>query len=77
MVPTSGCRTRAPWVRDCSSCVAKEQKALAAPSAAQKLGTVVGRHIVIVHSLIKKTQETPLADLRLARKRVKEVHREK
>ena len=39
--------------------------------------TMVGRQIVIVHSLIKKTQETPLADLRLARKRVKEVHREK
>ena len=39
--------------------------------------TVVGRRIVIVHSLIKKTQETPQADLRLARKRVKEVHREK
>jgi len=38
--------------------------------------TVVGRQIVIVHSLIKKTQETPLADLRLARKRVKEVKRE-
>lgn len=38
--------------------------------------TVVGRRIVIVHSLIKKTQETPQADLRLARKRVKEVHRE-
>ena len=38
--------------------------------------TVVGRNIVILHSLIKKTQETPLADLRLARKRVKEVHRE-
>ena len=38
--------------------------------------TVIGRKIVIVHSLIKKTQETPLADLRLARKRVKEVHRE-
>ena len=39
--------------------------------------TMVGRQIVIVQSLIKKTQETPLADLRLARKRVKEVHREK
>ena len=38
--------------------------------------TVVGRQIVIVHSLIKKTQETPPADLRLARKRVKEVKHE-
>jgi phage-related protein len=37
---------------------------------------VVGRQIVIVHSLIKKAQETPPADLRLARKRVKEVKRE-
>ena len=38
--------------------------------------TVVGRQIVIVHGLIKKTQETPHADLRLARKRAKEVKRE-
>ena len=38
--------------------------------------TVVGRQFVIIHSLIKKTQETPPADLKLARKRVKEVHRE-
>ena len=38
--------------------------------------TVVGRRIVIVHSLIKKTQETPAADMKLARKRLKEVKRE-
>lgn len=38
--------------------------------------TMIGRHITILHSLIKKTQETPLADLRLARKRLKKVKHE-
>jgi phage-related protein len=33
----------------------------------------VGRRIVIVHAFIKKSQETPLQDLRLARKRMSEV----
>jgi phage-related protein len=33
----------------------------------------VGRVIVILHSFIKKTQETPEADMRMARKRLKEV----
>jgi len=37
---------------------------------------LVGKRIVILHSLIKKTQETPHADLKLARKRLKEVKRE-
>ena len=35
--------------------------------------TQVGRVIVILHSFIKKTQETPEADMRMARKRLKEV----
>lgn len=35
--------------------------------------TMVGREIVILHSFIKKTQETPPAELRIARKRLKEV----
>ena len=35
--------------------------------------TQVGRVIVILHSFIKKTQETPDADMRLARKRLKEA----
>ena len=35
--------------------------------------TQVGRVIVILHSFIKKTQETPDADMRMARKRLKEV----
>ena len=35
--------------------------------------TQVGRVIVILHSFIKKTQETPDADIRMARKRLKEV----
>ena len=35
--------------------------------------TQVGRVIVILHSFIKKTQETPDADMRMARKRLKKV----
>ncbi|PKO61517.1 MAG: hypothetical protein CVU24_08280 [Betaproteobacteria bacterium HGW-Betaproteobacteria-18] len=35
--------------------------------------TQVGRSIVVLHSFVKKTQETPDAELRLARKRLKDV----
>ena len=35
--------------------------------------TMVGREIVILHSFIKKTQETPARELSKARKRLKEV----
>lgn len=33
----------------------------------------IGRRVVILHALIKKTQETPEQTLRIARKRMKEV----
>jgi phage-related protein len=35
--------------------------------------TQVGRTIVVLHSFVKKNQETPDAELRLARKRLKDV----
>jgi len=35
--------------------------------------TMVGREIVILHSFIKKSQETPDSEVRTARKRLKEV----
>ncbi|MDB5848850.1 MAG: hypothetical protein JWP29_2602 [Rhodoferax sp.] len=35
--------------------------------------TQVGRTIMVLHSFVKKTQETPDAELRLARKRMKDV----
>ncbi|CAJ4175225.1 type II toxin-antitoxin system RelE/ParE family toxin [Burkholderia pseudomallei] len=35
--------------------------------------THVGRHIVVLHSFVKKTQETPQNDLRTARARLSEV----
>lgn len=38
--------------------------------------TLVGQRIVVLHGFIKKTQKTPLADLRIARKRLKELHRD-
>lgn len=36
--------------------------------------TQIGQAIVILHSLVKKTNTTPAADLQLARKRLKEVN---
>jgi len=35
--------------------------------------TLVGKQIVILHVFIKKTPKTPVADLQLARKRLKEI----
>ena len=35
--------------------------------------TMVGREIVILHSFIKKSQETPDSEMKIARKRLKEV----
>lgn len=35
--------------------------------------TLVGREIVILHSFIKKSQETPISELKIARKRLQEV----
>ena len=35
--------------------------------------TIVGQKVVILHSIIKKTQKTPLKDLNLAKKRMKET----
>lgn len=34
---------------------------------------LLGRRVVVVHAFIKKTQETPDKELKLARKRVKEL----
>ncbi len=34
---------------------------------------LIGRKVTVVHAFIKKTQETPQKDLKLARKRVKEL----
>ena len=34
---------------------------------------VVGKRVVVVHAFIKKSQQTPDHDLKLARKRVKEL----
>lgn len=35
--------------------------------------TLVGRRIVILHGFVKKTQETPAHEIRLARKRQKQI----
>jgi phage-related protein len=35
--------------------------------------SLVGRHVVILHGFVKKTQKTPVRELNLARKRQKEV----
>ena len=34
---------------------------------------VVGQHVVILHAFVKRTQETPEQELRIARRRMKEV----
>ena len=34
---------------------------------------LAGRKVTVVHAFIKKTQETPLRELKIARKRVKEL----
>src|SRR5512145_3515830 len=48
------------------------------PGGAEGIGRafycfVARRHILILHTFIKKTQRTPKQDLKIARKRVKEV----
>ena len=35
--------------------------------------TLIGRKIVTLHSFVKKTQKTPLREIEVARKRMKEV----
>ena len=34
---------------------------------------VIGQHVVILHAFVKKTPETPEKELKIARKRMKEV----
>jgi len=34
---------------------------------------MVGKHVVVLHAFIKKTQQTPDRELKLARKRLKEI----
>lgn len=36
--------------------------------------TMVDREIILLHSFIKKTQKTPLQELEIAKRRMKEVH---
>ena len=36
---------------------------------------VIGQRVMILHAFVKKTQETPEQDLKIARKRMKEVER--
>ena len=37
--------------------------------------TIIGRQIIILHSFIKKTQQTPDLELKIARRRLKEINR--
>jgi phage-related protein len=38
--------------------------------------TMKGQRIIVLHGFVKKTQATPIRELELARKRMKEVHHE-
>ena len=37
---------------------------------------LLGRRVVVVHAFVKKSQQTPDRELKLARRRVKEIRRE-
>jgi phage-related protein len=36
-------------------------------------GFLIGRRVVVVHAFVKKTRQTPDRELKLARKRIKEI----
>lgn len=38
---------------------------------------LVGQRVVILHAFIKKSQETPAAEIKLARKRMKEIQNDR
>jgi hypothetical protein len=70
MAQACACRTPKPSVMVCLSCVRAGVLALGAPFFYCFL---LGKRIIVVHAFIKKTQETPDKELKLARKRVKEL----
>ena len=43
------------------------------PGRLTSLLTMVGKRVVVLHAFIKKTQQTPDRELKLARKRLKEM----
>jgi hypothetical protein len=53
MVRILACRIRLQWVQDCSRCVPKGEKVLAAAFNC----CLVGERIVILHVIIKKTEK--------------------
>ena len=58
-------RIRAPSAMACSSC---------GPAVGRAFYCfLVGKRVVVLHALIKKTQQTPDRELKLARKRMKEL----
>jgi phage-related protein len=69
MAQTYGCRIRVRWVTVCLNCDLKGPEGIGRVFYCMQLGGSV----VILHSFIKKTNTTPVADLKLARKRLKEV----
>jgi hypothetical protein len=67
----SGCRLFAGWARTV------EVRIALANRAARVIFTVEGDTMVLLHGWIKKTQKTPLTDLRLARERLAQLRGEK
>jgi hypothetical protein len=65
----SGFRTRGPSVTACLSFGLAVVPAL----VEQFYCFLVGKRVVVLHAFIKKSQETPDRELKLARKRMKEV----
>jgi phage-related protein len=69
MAPTCGYHTPAPWATDSSNLRCKGEEGIGRAFYC----AMRGRQIVILHSFIKKTQETPDRELKTARKRLKEI----
>ena len=69
MGPISDCRTRGPSAKACLNFVRDGKSGIGRAFYC----FLVGKRVVIVHAFVKKTQQTPDKELKLARKRAKEL----
>jgi len=68
MAPVFAFRIRAPSATACSSCAQRRSGIGRAFYC-----FLVGKRVIVLHAFIKKTQQTPDRELKLARQRLKEV----
>ena len=62
-------RIHVPLEMDCLNCVLVVEAAL----GGLFIVFLLGKRVVVLHAFIKKSQQTPDSELKLARKRLKEV----